>query len=257
MGIARRFGTVGLCALLVFILFASAFIPEPEFLEEQLQFERVRKAKAEKESLLEDLLKSKGYSARRFQLLMVAYKEEGELELYVKAENDMAYTKLISYAICAKSGELGPKRRAGDYQVPEGFYEINRFNPASSYYLSLGLNYPNAADRKKSKAANLGGDIFIHGQCVTIGCMPMTNDKIKEIYLLAVYAKNAYSANIPVYVFPFKMSAENFAKHKEMYGTRKDLIQFWINLKKGYDLFMKNKATLKIKVDEAGDYVFL
>ncbi len=46
------------------------------------------------------------------------------------------------------AGTLGPKTNAGsDYQVPEGFYYINEFNPKSSFHLSLGLNYPNASDR--------------------------------------------------------------------------------------------------------------
>lgn len=70
--------------------------------------------------------------------------------------------------------------------------------------MSLGLNYPNLSDRKKSKATNLGGDIFIHGDCVTIGCLPMTNELIKEIYLYAIYAKNNGQEKIPVYIFPIQ-----------------------------------------------------
>lgn len=142
----------------------------------------------------------------------------------------------------------------GDLQVPEGFYYIDRFNPASSYYLSLGINYPNESDKKKSDKPRLGGDIFIHGSTVTIGCMPMTDDKIKEIYLYAVYAKDNGQNKIPVYIFPFRMNDANFNHYKEQYS--KTLINFWNNLKEGHDLFQNTKKELKIKVDSEGNYIF-
>lgn len=142
----------------------------------------------------------------------------------------------------------------GDLQVPEGFYYIDRFNPASSYYLSLGINYPNESDKKKSNASRLGGDIFIHGANVTIGCMPMTDDKIKEIYLYAVYAKDNGQNKIPVYIFPFQMTDRNFYYYKKYYNE--SLINFWDNIKKGYDIFQNSKKELNIKIDSNGNYVF-
>jgi murein L,D-transpeptidase YafK len=151
---------------------------------------------------------------------------------------------------------LGPKREEGDYQVPEGFYYIDRFNPASSYYLSLGINYPNLSDRRKSTATNPGGDIFIHGSCVTIGCIPMTDDKIKEIYLYAINAKNNGQNKIQVYIFPFRMTDQNFNRFRKEYSNNTGLIDFWTNLKTGYDKFEKYKKELDISVNDAGDYVF-
>lgn len=178
------------------------------------------------------------------------------MEIYAKDKSETTYKKLVSYDICTRSGELGPKRKQGDGQVPEGFYHIDRFNPSSSYYLSLGLNYPNQSDRKKSSASNLGGDIFIHGYCASIGCMPMTDDKIKEIYLYAVHAKNNGQAKIPVYVFPFKMTNQNFSLYKTKYSGNVKLLEFWTNLKSGYDKFERDKKELAITVDSKGDYVF-
>ena len=55
-----------------------------------------------------------------------------------------------------QSGTTGPKRAEGDYQVPEGFYYINEFNPNSKYHLSLGLNYPNASDKILSDSIDPG-----------------------------------------------------------------------------------------------------
>ena len=68
-----------------------------------------------------------------------------------------------------------------DGQIPEGIYGIGYLNPNSSYYFSLKVTYPNASDRARAKAdgrTNLGGDIMIHGQAVTIGCVPVGDDAI-------------------------------------------------------------------------------
>jgi murein L,D-transpeptidase YafK len=151
---------------------------------------------------------------------------------------------------------LGPKRRNGDRQVPEGFYHIDRFNPFSNFYLSLGINYPNPSDRKKSRAQRLGGDIFIHGSCVTIGCLPMTDDKIREIYLYAVHARNNGQTNIPVYIFPFRMTEGNFETYKQKYRQNQELIAFWTNLKTGFDKFERTKEALHISVNKDGNYDF-
>lgn len=151
---------------------------------------------------------------------------------------------------------MGPKRRQGDGQVPEGFYYIDRFNPISNFYLSLGINYPNLSDKRKSSFHDPGGDIFIHGSCVTIGCLPITDDSIKELYLLAVYAKNNGQAKIPVYIFPFRMTDKQMLKYNAEYEGNKALLTFWDNLKPGYDHFMKELKELNIEVNANGDYSY-
>ena len=123
------------------------------------------------------------------------------MDIYAKKREDATYKKLTTYRICARSGSLGPKRRQGDRQIPEGFYHINHFNPNSNYHLSLMINYPNASDRLKSKAARLGGNICIHGNCVTVGCLPMTDDKIKEIYIYACRHVNPDKKRFPFTFF--------------------------------------------------------
>ena len=86
-----------------------------------------------------------------------------------------------------QSGTTGPKRLQGDFQVPEGFYHINEFNPNSNYHLSMGLNYPNSSDRILSDSLRPGGEIYIHGSCVSVGCIPLNDDEIEELYLIASY----------------------------------------------------------------------
>jgi hypothetical protein len=53
-------------------------------------------------------------------------------------------------------------------------YRIEHLNPMSSYHLSMKVSYPNAFDRRmaaRDRRTNLGGDIFIHGKSVSIGCV--------------------------------------------------------------------------------------
>lgn len=242
--------------ILISLIVIFAFTIDQGFIAAQKKYARVRTAYQEKEGLLTEQLKKLNLSLDNLNLLIVAYKSEKKMELYAKNKTASTYTLLTTYDICARYGELGPKRMMGDNQVPEGFYHIDRFNPNSSYYLSLGLNYPNQSDRKKSKASNLGGDIFIHGECVTIGCMPMTNDKIKEIYLLAIQSYQNGQQQIPVYVFPFKMTEENFKNYKGTYASNPSLIAFWENLKAGSDKFYSQFKQLTVTIDKEGNYIF-
>jgi len=237
------------------LILGASTIPT-SFITEQKKYERVRTAFTEKEKGIEQKLKETGIETGNLNIMIVVYKDSDELELYARKKTETSYKKLITYKICSRSGVLGPKRKQGDGQVPEGFYTINQFNPLSNFYLSLGVSYPNQSDRRKSNASDLGGSIFIHGNCVTIGCLPMTDDKIKEIYVYAVHAKNNGQTNIPVYIFPFRMTEENFSSYESKYKSNKELISFWKNLKTGYTQFAKDKSDLKVKVEANGDYKF-
>ncbi len=243
-------------ALFLFNLSTLVSVAQPDFLANQKRYSRVRASIKEKKQTVIDKLQENGVKLAEVNILIIAYKAEGLLNLYAKNKADNKYQLLITYSICEDSGELGPKRKQGDYQVPEGFYYIDRFNPSSNFYLSLGLNYPNKSDKIKSNAEDLGGDIFIHGDCVTIGCIPMTNDKIKEIYLYATYAKQAGQHKIPVYIFPFKMSKQNFETYSNFNNSNPELIIFWNNLKTGYDKFKEEKVELKVEIDNNGKYLF-
>lgn len=240
----------------ILIIFLFSFTLQSDFLSDQKKFSRVKTAISEKETALEKRLKENQISLGKINLILVAYKDNDLLDVYAKNKTESTYKKIFSYEVCARSGKLGPKRKQGDLQVPEGFYHLDRFNPSSSYYLSLGINYPNLADKRKSKSPNLGGDIFIHGSCVTIGCLPMTDNLIKEIYVLAVHAKNNGQTKIPVYLFPFKMNDANMSSYKSSYASNKELISFWENLKIGYDQFISDPKELKFQVEQNGDYKF-
>jgi murein L,D-transpeptidase YafK len=121
------------------------------------------------------------------ELIFVGLKQEKSLELY--AVDSTAGVRFIrAYSILAASGELGPKLRQGDRQVPEGIYRIESLNPNSRFHLSLRVNYPNEFDRSQARLAgrtNLGGDIMIHGNQVSDGCLAMGDQVAEELFVLA------------------------------------------------------------------------
>lgn len=246
--------SVGVITTILLLLITLLSLKENDFLSEQLKNARVRKAMAGKQNTISELLKKHEIEKGKLNVLITAFKEEGKLVLYGKNSGEKKYQLLKSYDICASSGKAGPKRAAGDGQVPEGFYKIDRFNPWSNFYLSLGVSYPNKSDRILCKGKSTGGDIFIHGNCVTIGCMPMTDDKIEEIYLLAVYARNNGQLSIPVYIFPFEM---NDTRYKAELAKIKDsdILKLWPALKKGYDFFTTSNAEIPYSINDSGLYI--
>ena len=162
--------------------------------------------------------------------LIRAYKKEAELEVW-KMKPDGRYAKLKTYPMCRWSGQLGPKMREGDRQVPEGFYAIapGQLNPNSSYYLSFNVGYPNAYDRAHGAT---GGTIMVHGACSSAGCFSMTDRQIAEIYAIVRTSLNSGQRAVQMQSYPFRMTAENLAKHR-----LDPHLAFWRQLKEGSDHF--------------------
>lgn len=233
-----------------------SFAQSNNFLSEQKQYERVRTAYSEKDSIIKEDLKKLKLDIKDIHILLTAYKNEKELDLWVKRKTDIKYSLLKTYKICKISGNLGPKRKEGDLQLPEGFYHIEIFNPLSNYYLSLGINYPNNSDEILSPYENPGSDIYIHGDCVTIGCIPLTDDIIKEIYIYSIEAKNNGQEKIPVYIFPIRFEEKSYNWLINEFKNDTTVLNFWSNIKEGYDKFVSTKKELRIKVNKDGKYLF-
>jgi len=243
-------------SILIIILYWVSNFYQVDFLKEQCKYPRVRAAINEKESLLKQALLQKGINIKDLNICIVAFKEESALEVYFKKKTDNKYQFFASYEVCIQSGKLGPKRKQNDRQIPEGFYHIDRFNPSSSFYLSLGINYPNVSDKIKGHPTNPGGDIFIHGSCVSIGCLPITDEKIKELYVLAINARNNGQLKIPVYIFPFRMTEKNMGNYIQLNTGETELLNFWKNIKPGYEKFIQSNQELKISTDSNGNYTY-
>jgi murein L,D-transpeptidase YafK len=186
------------------------------------------------------LMSTKGMS-KDDPILVRAYKKESELEVWKRGSNGK-YALLKTYPICRWSGQLGPKTREGDRQVPEGFYTVTpaQMNPNSAYYLSFDTGYPNAFDRSFGRN---GGDIMVHGACSSRGCFAMTDQNIAEIYAIAREALSAGQRGFQFQSYPFRMTAENLAKHRLDQN-----IGFWKNLKEGSDTFEVTKDELRVAV---------
>lgn len=226
-------------------------IVQQTFKKDQLKFERVRNAYDEKGEELQKELQKAGYTST-FKLFIAAYKVERKLEIWLKTNGQNQFKLFKTYDFCEHSGTLGPKVIEGDLQTPEGFYKINVFNPLSNFHLSLGVDYPNAVDKARTgKNRKTGGDIYIHGGCVTVGCIALTDEKIKEVYILGVEARNYGQTNIPVYIFPFKMNESNLRKHTAQHPKQAN---FWRNLQQGYTYFDKYK-NLPTITQVKGNYV--
>jgi murein L,D-transpeptidase YafK len=216
----------------------------------------VRAAANEKNGAWRELFLAKNLMFPPKRILLQAFKREAVLEVWSADKSPSAFTYLKSFRICASSGELGPKRRFGDQQVPEGFYEIDQFNPESEFLLSLHVSYPNSSDRILGSNGNLGGDIFVHGNCVTIGCLPITDDGIKELYWLAVLARQSGQKHIPIWIFPARLTDDGFRSLAQRHRQESDLVAFWANLKEGFDAFQKDHRTSEIAISPDGRYHF-
>ncbi|MDA8693251.1 L,D-transpeptidase family protein [Saprospiraceae bacterium] len=158
---------------------------------------------------LQNDLSSIGLNSLPNNISILAFKEEMILEIWTEVDGQNKLLK--SYPFSATSGTIGPKLKEGDKQIPEGIYKIEYLNPNSSYYLSLKVNYPNAFDQEKAIAdgrTDIGSDIFIHGKNVTVGCIPLGDSAIEELFILASTVKDK---NIDVIISP-----KDFRKDKNL-----------------------------------------
>ena len=246
-------------AALLFLLL-SAHLSSPErpksFRDLQWQYPRVRTAAAQKDKVLSDRFQREGLPYPPHAILLRAFKKEASLELWASPAEDRPYVLVNEYSICTSSGVLGPKRRFGDEQVPEGFYELNWFNPQSNFYLSMHISYPNASDRILGSRQNLGGDIFLHGDCASIGCIPITDEGIKEVYWLAVLVHSQSQQHLPIQIFPARLTDEAVKSLAASYSGQPQLVAFWRNLKEGYDAFEGTRRLARISTRSDGSYVF-
>lgn len=119
------------------------------------------------------------------ELALLVFKQEKDLELWARDGKRWAYIRSID--ILAASGGPGPKLRSGDLQVPEGIYKISALNPFSHYDLSLMINYPDAYDKVHAQMDHrhdLGGNIFIHGGHVSVGCIAIGDHLVEDLFVL-------------------------------------------------------------------------
>ena len=247
----------------LFIIVSVAAQPSPSrggttysFIDYQKTFPRPSEALQNKEDTLQKQFAEKKLKWPAKFIYIRSFKYDSQLEVWVKNEITDPFQLFKTYKVCALAGSLGPKRMEGDYQVPEGFYYISDFNPRSSYYLSLGINYPNLSDKILSDSLRPGSEIYIHGSCVTVGCIPITDQQIDELYILAAYAKDQGQDFIPVHIFPIRFNKDKSVKYLESL-TKDDqgLKKFADRLEDAFDYFEKYKQLPVVLIGSKGEYI--
>ena len=125
---------------------------------------------------------------------------KSERKMYMLHDGQVVKT----YDINLGGNPIGHKQFEGDGKTPEGQYVIDRKNPNSQFHLSVGISYPNAADRRAAGTRSPGGDIFIHGtprsyrfffKDWTWGCVAVSNREIEEIYAMV-------DIGTPIWIYP-------------------------------------------------------
>jgi murein L,D-transpeptidase YafK len=226
------------------------------FIEYQKSFPRPDESFKRKEDTLQKQFAAKKLKWPAKYIYIRSFKYDSNMEVWVKDEVTEPFKLFKTYKVCALAGTLGPKRLEGDYQVPEGFYYINEFNPKSTYYLSLGINYPNLSDQILSDSLRPGSAIYIHGSCVTVGCIPITDQQIDELYILAAHAKDQGQDYIPVHIFPVRFNVVRSVNY--LNNLAKDdpaLKKFAGRMEDAFDYFEKNKQLPVILINEKGEYL--
>ncbi|TVQ03879.1 MAG: hypothetical protein EA338_01990 [Roseinatronobacter sp.] len=120
---------------------------------------------------------------------VVVYKTARRMDLW-------HYNRLLrSFDVQLGGNPFGHKQHEGDRRTPEGDYIIDRRNPNSRFHLSIGIDYPNEADKARAEENGWkpGGDIFIHGRGPrfqqargdwTDGCIAVTDREMEDIYAM-------------------------------------------------------------------------
>lgn len=245
------------------ILFLLSFFTtlawsQPQVLtERQLGNQRVWNARLCSDDTLRQLFAAKNLQYPPKFVYWRVFKREKQMELWAADSAHHRYKLVKVYNIVTLSGNLGPKRTEGDFQVPEGYYYINQYNPYSSFHLSYRVSYPNKSDSILGTKGRYGGQIFVHGDSVTIGCLPMSDQVIKELYWCNIQAQNNKDTNyhIPIHIYPCRMDYSNWAYLKSFYNFDPSRLEFWRNLQDGYNFFEVMRQPPRLMVDANGKYI--
>lgn len=239
------------------LIIISLLISFVAFTSEAQQPAKISNIYAKLEDTIAKQFRKAGITYPPQAMYLRSFKYDKELELWIKPTIKEPYRLLKTYKVCTQSGTMGPKRMEGDYQVPEGFYYINEFNPNSAYHLSLGLNYPNASDRILSDQSRPGGAIYVHGNCVSTGCIPIRDEQIEELYVIASAVKaQGFQEFIPIHIFPVKYHVKKSLEYlNNLIVQSPYLAEFNKNIRQVYDYFEAKKQLPIIMVNKKGDYV--
>ena len=212
-----------------------------------MNYTRVREAYNDKGKIVYKNLTGHSIVRDSMRIYLRAFKTEKIIEVWAKNISDSAFVLVRELPICDMSGSVGPKRRYRDLQVPEGFYKISELNPFSKYYLSMEINYPNASDSIRGVRGHLGNHIFIHGSCISSGCLAITNDRIKELFVYCIEAYNSGQEEIGMTIYPARLNDANYSGLISNFSKDKDKISLWADLKESHDRFNRTRMQPNVR----------
>jgi murein L,D-transpeptidase YafK len=243
-------------------------------------------------TLKADLLEETCVDIGKLNVFLRIFKEENELEVWVKNNSESQYKHFRTYVIARQGsgtlcsnqafqglfpGKLGPKLHTHDFKSPEGCYKMRAnatdFNNTSNYHLSLEVGYPNAADNSRysyyrsqlpntikssidcsSSNMSIGSAIKIHGNQVSVGCFAMTDAIVEKIYLLCLEA-SCHQSEIKMNIFPYKMTGTKHNSHINNSAYNQDVKNFWNSLKPIYEHFEANQTVPNWSSTSNGNYI--
>lgn len=173
----------------------------------------IQKYSFKKEPKLKGVFKKAQVNYPPKEIALLAFKKEQNIQLWAKDEKNK-WRYIHNYPLTAFSGNLGPKLKEYDRQIPEGIYKLTMFNPYSTYHLSMMIDYPNKFDKLhalKDGRQNLGGDIFLHGKSYSVGCLAVGDSAIEQLFLLS---RRVGLNNVKVIIAPNDLRLEKPATNK-------------------------------------------
>jgi len=208
------------------------------------------------------------------------FKLERECEIWAKNDS-MANMELVTtISVCKMDFKPGPKIIYDNQKTPEGFYagefsynsdkpwmwmvlteaEVDKWGiPGTGSCFRLFVTYPNRVDRNNTLVAgksNSGGAIFIHGNCVSTGCLSFSNRNYMSVFAFARHHNAKSYGTVQIHIFPFRYNQVDEKRRQQLaseYRYVKQLgqdylLSFWNNLKEGYDKFNLEKNIFKVRI---------
>jgi hypothetical protein len=224
----------------------------------------------------------KGIAWPTAAVVLRIFKREHEIEIWAKNEGQGKMVLVRTIPICAMDFDPGPKIADGDGKTPEGIYHPDFSYQSANWWMWMDLDrekvgergqvgkgscfkmcieYPNDLDRRRTKEmkhTRPGGEICLHGNCVSAGCASFKNADFLPVFAFARHHDTKKFGKLQLHIFPFRFEklsdadksalAEKYP-YNDAWGKQK-LLQFWANLKEGYDKFNSNPNPLSVSIGQ-------
>ncbi len=268
--------------------------PPPTWRDDQVSAPNVQMAIQQTATALRKRLDALGVGYPPSMALLRVFKDEKVLELWAGPTEEGSLALLRTYPLCLEhhdpfqkanqapdgssprgrsaqdgSSRAAPRSKGTDRggkedvrekripPIPEGFYTVERyFTKDFTYFLALKLDYPNAADRARAPRKRRHRDLFVRGGCAFDASVHVGIEGIMEVYLVAMEAHAAGQKEVPVHIFPTRMTPEAAERLRAAAGRDRKRAALYDQLRAGYALFEASHRPFSVAIDDRGAYHF-